>query len=266
MIIPESAAFQFTKLIAGLMMPVSFVLILLAAGLGLLVLTRFQRAAKCIVAAGILLLFLASTPFVPELVLSGLERQYPVLEKAPADTGYIVVLGGGTRGGHNVSSAGRLTSSSLYRLIEGIRLAETCPGAMLVTSGGDFTGNTGSGQLMAQTAIKWGIAPERIMVLDTPLNTAREAAAAAKLINPGELVVLVTSGSHMPRSVMLFEKAGFQVIPAPTDFLVDPDRPEKHIGHQLPQPLYLEFTHRASWEYLGMLWAMLRPLPSPQGP
>jgi hypothetical protein len=44
------------------------------------------------------------------------------------------------------------------------------------------------------------------------------------------------------------------------------DRPEKHIGHQLPQPLYLEFTHRALWEYLGMLWAMLRPLPAPPSP
>ncbi|MBW6475196.1 MAG: YdcF family protein, partial [Anaerolineaceae bacterium] len=39
-----------------------------------------------------------------------------------------------------------------------------------------------------------------------------------------EEIILVTSASHMLRSVALFEKQGFKVIPAPTDYSITYDQ------------------------------------------
>ena len=41
--------------------------------------------------------------------------------------------------------------------------------------------------------------------------------------NHFDKVILVTSAYHMPRSVLLFERAGMHVIPYPTDYKTDKD-------------------------------------------
>ncbi len=74
-----------------------------------------------------------------------------------------------------------------------------------------------------------------------------------------ERVLLVTSALHMPRSVGIFERQGFSVIPAPTDFLAtrsDEDAPGIGLGgaffRLLPDVQYLEISTRVLKEYLGM--------------
>jgi len=248
-----------TKLIAGLLMPVPVILIVLAAGLCCILLPRFRRAAIGLIAASAVMLLFVSTPFLPERLLSNLENAYaPISENELPHADWIVVLGGGASGGEKKPPADRLSASSLYRIAEGVRLAESIPDAVLITSGGVFSRGNGSGELMAQTAASWGIDPGRIIVHDDPRNTREEARAVSRRVRTGDSIVLVTSAFHMPRAVMLFEKHGMRVIPAPAGRMVDPDRPEKHIGHQLPQSGYIEFTERALWEHLGMLWTRIR--------
>ena len=248
-----------TKLIAGLLMPVPVILILLAAGLCCMLLTRFRRVAIGLIAAATVMLLLVSTPFLPERLLSGLENAYsPIPENELPHADWIVVLGGGASGGEKRPPADRLGASSLYRIAEGVRLARSLPDAVLITSGGVFSRGSGSGELMAQTAASWGVDPHQIIVHDKPLNTQEEALAVSRRAKTGDSIILVTSAFHMPRAVLLFEKHGMQVIPAPAGRMVDPDRPEKHIGHQLPQSGYIEFAERALWEHLGMLWARIR--------
>ena len=55
------------------------------------------------------------------------------------------------------------------------------------------------------------------MKLDKPLDTAEEASSVAALVGKSPFI-LVTSAYHMPRSVGLFRKAGFDVEPYPVDW------------------------------------------------
>ena len=69
--------------------------------------------------------------------------------------------------------------------------------------------------------------------------------------------LLVTSASHMPRSMALFEKRGMQPIAAPADHQV-----LKTHGFA-PDMLFpgadgIHAAERAVWEYLGLVWAKIR--------
>ncbi|MFW6456284.1 MAG: YdcF family protein [Desulfohalobiaceae bacterium] len=248
--------FELVKLIGGLLMPVPVILILLWLGL-LLMLIKMRRLGLGLLVAGSCLFLLLSTPFVPEKLLQDLEQDYPVLIEPP-EANWILVLGGGARGDQDLPAAGRLGESSLYRLAEGLRLARELPGAKLVTSGGSFSAGPSSAQLMAKTAESWGLDPDRIVIQDSPLNTAGEAKAMAKRMQQRDRLILVTSAFHMPRAMQLFQAQGLEPVPAPTGYLVDPQRPDKHIGHQLPQSGYLEMVRLALWERLGLVWARLQ--------
>jgi uncharacterized SAM-binding protein YcdF (DUF218 family) len=51
-------------------------------------------------------------------------------------------------------------------------------------------------------------------------NTFENAQFAREILTEKDInkIILVTSASHMPRSIHLFEEQGFDVIPAPTDY------------------------------------------------
>jgi uncharacterized SAM-binding protein YcdF (DUF218 family) len=69
--------------------------------------------------------------------------------------------------------------------------------------------------------------------------------------------VLVTSASHMLRSVALFRKQGMEPIPAPTDHWVkrsDGMSPYRFF----PGAENLLKTEMAVHEYLGLAWAKIR--------
>ena len=76
----------------------------------------------------------------------------------------------------------------------------------------------------ADTAVRFfaafGIPRERLIVENKSRNTAENAEFSKELAapKPGENWLLVTSAFHMPRSVGLFRKVGFPVIPWPVDY------------------------------------------------
>ena len=69
--------------------------------------------------------------------------------------------------------------------------------------------------------------------------------------------VLVTSATHLPRSMALFRKMGMAPIPAPAG-------PTCKASHPLspddffPSSNALDNTSQAMHEYVGMLWAKMR--------
>lgn len=58
-------------------------------------------------------------------------------------------------------------------------------------------------------------------------DTAENAARMHDALAPAGIhrIALVTHAWHMPRSQALFEKAGFEVVPAPTGFVLPSQRP-----------------------------------------
>jgi len=72
-----------------------------------------------------------------------------------------------------------------------------------------------------------------------------------------EKFILVTSASHMPRSMALFEKLDMQPIPAPTDYGVR-KRQGVSPGMFFPSADNLRKAEKAFHEYLGLAWGKIR--------
>ena len=94
--------------------------------------------------------------------------------------------------------------------------------------------------------------PARIVVLDTPVDTAQEAYAVRDVLADGERLFLVTSASHMRRAVRHFERAGLTPIPAPTGFKTGSEG-VRTLSYWLPSAGNLSKTERAVHETLGRL-------------
>jgi len=103
----------------------------------------------------------------------------------------------------------------------------------------------------AAAAQALGVDPARIVVLDTPTDTAREAYALREFLGTEARFVLVTSASHMPRSVQHFERVGLAPIASPTHVLTGRGRPVR-LSYWVPSSDALRKTERAVYETLGL--------------
>ena len=83
---------------------------------------------------------------------------------------------------------------------------------------------------------------------ELPHNTKSEADEAFKLIGKSKLI-LVTTASHMPRSVYLFNKMGCNVIAAPCDFSVK----DLEYFPNFPNGMSINQTEIAIHEYVAIL-------------
>ena len=109
------------------------------------------------------------------------------------------------------------------RLTYGVELSRRFPAAKLVFTGGSAS-LVGQDRSEAEAArALWasiGAPVETFTFEDRSRNTVENAVNTAAMVKPkpGQRWLLVTSGYHMPRSVGIFRKAGFEAIPAPVDF------------------------------------------------
>jgi|GEM_PF-215979 len=185
----------------------------------------------------------------------------------------IVVLGAGHAEREGFGPWASLGESARARVIEGVRLSRRFDLPLLFT-GYAGTGEVSTAEMNSRAALELGIAPERIAVNSEPRNTAEEAAAVREAL-AGEVdvagaadqatnnaiddaeprVILVTSASHMPRSVYLFEREGVAVLPAPADYRAASRN--YSIWGLLPSAGALRNTERAWYEYLGLAWARI---------
>ena len=85
---------------------------------------------------------------------------------------------------------------------------------------GPMDGIEGTKWLMKEVLAVMGV-PTRAMLLENnSRNTNDNALYTAVVLNNRQIqrILLVTSAFHMRRAVPLFERQGFEVIPAPTDY------------------------------------------------
>lgn len=153
----------------------------------------------------LLILATSSVPFWARYRLSVSKADVP--ENARS----ILLMGGG----------GFPSESALIRLWYTASLAHQFPEAkIIVTTPGKFSDSTSTVFQMYNYLLNNGIAAERIVLETEGLNTRHQALESFQLFRDGrfeEPLVIVTSPSHVYRSVKSFQKAGFvQVSGKPT--------------------------------------------------
>jgi uncharacterized SAM-binding protein YcdF (DUF218 family) len=201
-----------------------------------------------------------SFPFVPDLLVRSLESRYSPLSdisKLKAnDSINILVLGAGASDNKCLPLNDRLSSGSMLRLLEAIRLNGLLPASKLILRGSLPDENVINPEPFMQTALALGVEENKIRLLGVPKNTITEASEYTRKFGTGNTLLLVTDAMHMPRAMFLFQKTGQKPIPAPTNHLLKSDG--RKPGDWLPSALNIFKMEYAMHEILGLAWAKLR--------
>lgn len=213
--------FVVSKVFWFFLQPLNLSLFLLFAGVVAL-LAGWRRLAIAGCLGGFLILVLASWTSLGALLLNPLEERFQRPQSLTRVDG-IVVLGGGLEGAINLARGGYELNRAGDRFVETAILARRFPEARIVVSGGvgslilDGEGDAATAERLL-TAL--GVARERLVLENESRNTYENAVFTKRLVSPapGETWLLVTSAFHMPRSMALFRKADFAVLPWPVDY------------------------------------------------
>jgi uncharacterized SAM-binding protein YcdF (DUF218 family) len=245
--------FLLKKFISFFLEPVGLVLTLLVFGIYYFYAKNENRAEKFFLSS-LFLLFLFSYPPFANYLISHLENQYAQYDYAK-QVKYIHVLGNGHDSDKTQPLSSQLTEASIKRVVEGIVIHNKTPDSKIIFTG--YEGKTDISQALinAKMAQALDISREDMLVNPLPKDTKEEALFSKTVVGSNPFV-LVTSASHMPRAMMLFESLGMHPIAAPTNFYKTEFR-----GYlRAPSAHALYISTIAIHEYIGIVWAKLKSL------
>lgn len=208
-------------------------------------------------------LYGCSIPLVADRLIGWLETRYPEIPLTSVEPADAVVVLGGILGPKLRGSDQPNWTETVERFEAGVALVQSGKAGRLVFTGARMPwedGETTEGAELRRLAIARGVPSEKILVTREIANTATEAEAVAELMkaNGWKRVILVTTGWHMPRSALLFRRAGVDCIIFPVDFRNDPASPLAVIDF-VPTAEAWQLTETAIRECYGwMFYALLR--------
>jgi len=190
---------------------------LLLALIGLLAWHALPRAARVLVALGVLSLVALSLPPVA-VALQRTLYAGPAFDYADArDAGAIVILGGGTRRDAPDYGGDTLNALSLERVRYGARVARQTRLPVLVSGGTVYRGTPEAQLMRSALEAEFGV-PVR-WVEDRSRTTHENAEFSSKLLKGEGIrrIVLVAHAFDMPRAIAEFRSQGITAIPAATN-------------------------------------------------
>ena len=251
-----TSIFLFKNLLGTLLLPpTNGLLPLLVAAL-----FRRRRWAFGLALIGGTLLFLQSLPIVASNLVAPLEARAGGVFVSAQGARAIVVLGSGLRRDAPEYGSDTVNERSLVRLRYGATLARRLQLPVLITGGVPLHASRSEADVMAAIAEReFGVAVR--WKESESSDTADNASMSAQILKPAGIrrVVLVTQAFHMSRARQLFEAAGLEVIPAPTDFKGSRDGPLETFDF-LPQAKAIQTSYYALHEWLGLAWISLASL------
>ena len=195
-----------------------------------------QRLSKIILC--LLFTILSVIVFFPvdDWLAHPLEQRFPQPSTLPENIAGMIILGGVFDQVLSERHGQVSVNGAIERVTEPLRLLKQYPDATIV-----FTGGT---SYIKQLEVKeadvaktffedMGVETNNFIFESASRNTSENALLTKDLLNPTEnqTWLLVTSASHMPRSVGIFRKAGWNILPYPVDY--NSNFPEPHPGSQL---------------------------------
>lgn len=255
-----------SKLLPLFIYPLGLIWILLIVALIFGKRTVWRKTA---IILAIALIWVAGNEWVASTLTRSLEWQYLPPEEFP-DADVAVILSGGTaaklypRSTVEVDGAGD-------RVIYGAHLYHQGIVPKLMVSGGavPYVGESiTEADQMTELLLMLGVPEDAIWQETYSRNTYENAYYSREFLDEKGInrILLVTSAFHMPRSVMIFEQQGFEVIPAPTDYSITQEGWEQlwapdfvdQLLNLFPSASNLNSTTHVLKEYLGLFLYRLR--------
>jgi uncharacterized SAM-binding protein YcdF (DUF218 family) len=214
--------FYASKILGFFTQPSNFIVVLCVIGLVLVMLNRY-RLGTWLVSFGVLLLLLLGYSPLSNVLLLSLTERFPKWQDDGRAPDGVIVLGGAIDSDSTAARQSLEINSSAERVTAMLELAQRYPQAKILFTGGasSLIEETLSEAPVAGDVLRrFGVAPDRILLETESRTTEENATFSARLVKPkpGERWLLVTSAWHMPRSVGVFRKAGFDVEAYPVDW------------------------------------------------
>lgn len=223
--------FVLSKIIAIVLSPLNFAILLLTAAMLALRYRRPYLARKLGFAAWLVLLAFGVLP-TGQIMLRALEAHHPAPLEWPRKVDGIILLGGFIDTDIAEKRGNPQMGQGVDRLFTFVDLAQKYPYTPLVfTSGLGNLSQTGTpeAQLVKPLLEKMrAYTKTRLTIEDKSRTTWENAVYTKELLQPeqGQTWLLVTSAWHMPRAMGAFRAAGWEgVIPVPSDYMTDGDKP-----------------------------------------
>jgi uncharacterized SAM-binding protein YcdF (DUF218 family) len=214
--------FVLSKTLGIALLPINLLVELGILSLVLMV-TRFAALGRKLAVTTLVLLVLATFSPLGNLLLYPLESRFPAWDRSRGAPDGIIVLGGSVDTDLSAAHRTPVVSHAADRMLAPAELARRYPNARIVFTGG--TANLVSTEAReadysAPILESLGIPKERLILERDSRNTWENAIFTKQLVapKPGERWLLVTSAFHMPRSMGIFRKAGFDVEAYPVDW------------------------------------------------
>ena len=188
------------------------------------------------------------------MIISPIENQYKRIEGSTLnDINKAVLLLGGPE-------------SDILRAQEAIRISVLKPEMQIIITGQNFLNEEKTQALKLKNhLIEQGVKTKNIILEKESRTTGESAKNIKKMLNQ-ETFFLITSGYHMPRSMMLFQKEDTNPFAAPSDFKVYKsfDKNKWGLGYSnynlldfFPCAQNLRNVSLAFHEYFGLLYSQL---------
>jgi uncharacterized SAM-binding protein YcdF (DUF218 family) len=184
-----------------------------------------------------------------------LEERFARPAVEPAHVDGIIVLGGAVETRLTAARGLPALNGAAERMTEPVALLRRHPEARLVFTGGSgslLPGAVTEAEVARRLWTDLGVPQDRVVYENASRNTHENAVNTFALVRPlpGETWLLVTSASHMPRSMGVFRRAGWPVVAWPVNYRTGPGVTD-WLDPSLPVRLQ-EFEWSAR-EWIGLL-------------
>ncbi len=211
--------FSFSKVLAFFLTPSNLLALFGLFGF-LLMLFRWRWLGFRFISAAFFGLTLAGWSPLGPLLLMGLEERFPKPDLPKNITG-IVMLGGAVDIHITQARGSEAWNDQAERITTVAEPANQFPNARIILSGGaGKPDGVNESTITKHALVAMGMPDARLELETQSRNTCENAIQSAGVAAPkvGEVWLLVTSASHMPRAVACFRAAYFNVVPYPVDY------------------------------------------------
>jgi uncharacterized SAM-binding protein YcdF (DUF218 family) len=224
--------FYASKLLAAFLQPLTWAAVLFL--LALWWLPKRPVAGRRALLAGIAISAVIGWLPLPNALLRHMESQYPAPQGSLQPYVGMLVLGGAIGIPYGEQDVRRYTlDASAQRMTAPVALLRQYPHLLLLFSGGQsdvIARVTSVADAAREFYVSMGLPPDRLLYERAARNTYENAVLSAKVpgVDKTQPWLLVTSALHMPRSMALFQREGWNVTPYPVDFRTGSYTPWSH--------------------------------------